>query len=129
MRNTKQKEIIYKSVTTRCDHPTAEMIYSEVKGVLPQISLATVYRNLSQLSEQGKIKRIAVPSAPDRFDKTVSQHSHFICSECNSVFDLDFQEVDSFVKSTAEKHGCIIEKIDILFAGKCKKCINKTNIN
>ena len=129
MRNTKQKEIIYKSVTTRCDHPTAEMIYSEVKDVLPQISLATVYRNLSQLAEQGKIKRIAVPSAPDRFDKTVSQHSHFICSECNSVFDLDCHEVDSFVKSKEEKHGCKIEKIDILFARKIKKCINKTNIN
>ena len=125
MRNTKQKEIIYKSVTTRCDHPTAEMVYSEVKGVLPQISLATVYRNLSQLAEQGKIKRIAVPSAPDRFDKTISEHSHFFCSECNSVFDLDFEEVDSFVKSTAKNHDCRIDKIDILFAGKCKECINK----
>lgn len=92
MRNTKQKEIIYKSVTTRCDHPTAEMIYSEVKDVLPQISLATVYRNLSQLSEQGKIKRIAVPSAPDRFDKTVSQHSHFICSECNAFLTSIFRK-------------------------------------
>ena len=127
MRNTKQKEIIYKSVTTRCDHPTAEMIYSEVKGVLPQISLATVYRNLSQLAEKGKIKRIAVPSAPDRFDKTISEHSHFFCSECNSVFDLDFEEVDSFVKSTAKNHDCRIDKIDILFAKKKKKCINKNN--
>ena len=37
------------------NHPTAQGVYEAVRSVRPQIGLATVYRILHQLAEQGLI--------------------------------------------------------------------------
>ena len=122
MRSTKQKEIIFDVVSNSCDPPTAETIYGRVKQQLPSVSLGTVYRNLNQLSESGKIKKIVVPDRPDRFDKTVKNHSHFYCKRCGECFDLDFDEVQQIVDLTAQKHQVSIEQADVIFVGLCKDC-------
>ena len=47
----------------RKDHPTADMLYTDVRKEFPNISLGTVYRNLSLLSELGEIKRLTTEMA------------------------------------------------------------------
>ena len=43
-----QRERIYQAVLESRDHPTAEMVYQQLKPELPRLSLGTVYRNLSR---------------------------------------------------------------------------------
>ena len=43
---------------TRKDHPTADTVYQEIRNIIPNISLGTVYRNLSLLSDRGEILRL-----------------------------------------------------------------------
>ena len=54
-RYSMQREIVLENVLSRKDHPTAEMIYEDVRETIPNISLGTVYRNLNLLSDEGKI--------------------------------------------------------------------------
>ena len=65
---SRQRESIKNFLMNRFDHPTAETIYANIRLEYPNISLGTVYRNLSLLSELGEIQKISTGVGPDRFD-------------------------------------------------------------
>ena len=50
---SKQRELIRENLLSRYDHPTADDVYASVKLILPNISLGTVYRNLSYAWNDG----------------------------------------------------------------------------
>ena len=72
IKHSRQRECIKKFLATRYDHPTAETIYLNVKKDFPNISLGTVYRNLSLLTQLGEIKKLTTSIGPDRFDGNIS---------------------------------------------------------
>lgn len=55
MRYSKQREAIWNYLKERIDHPTADQIYENVRKTQPNISLGTVYRNLMQLRDIGRL--------------------------------------------------------------------------
>ena len=75
MKYSKQREQILSIISNSYDHPTAYMVYEQVKKDIPNISLGTVYRNLNSLCENKQIRRLAIPNDNDRFDK-VDSHCH-----------------------------------------------------
>ena len=89
MNYSRQREEIVQFLRTRKDHPTAEVVYENVRMVYPKISLGTVYRNLTLLSETGEILRLRLGDGVDHFDADTSEHYHVICSGCGSVVDLN----------------------------------------
>ena len=78
LKYSRQRESIKNYLCGREDHPTADMIYTSIRREYPRISLGTVYRNLSLLTESGEIQKITTDGA-DRFDAKVAPHSHFVC--------------------------------------------------
>ena len=106
----------------RNDHPTADMVYTDIRKEYPNISLGTVYRNLALLSELGEIKRLVTGDGPDRFDADTSPHNHFICRKCHAVLDMDMEDI-SEIKERAEQnfHG-VIESYSVNFYGICEHC-------
>ena len=67
LKHSRQRDCIKEFLMGRYDHPTADMVYAHVREEFPHISLGTVYRNLSLLSELGEIQKITC-EGPDRFD-------------------------------------------------------------
>lgn len=128
MKHSEQREIVYNVVMNSCDHPTAETILIRAKKDKPSINLATVYRNLASLSKQGKILRINVDDG-DRFDKTTSPHAHFHCTNCGKVFDVNAKDIQCCYNTVARENGCRIDKVDMVFTGCCKECLEKENYN
>ena len=78
---SRQRELILQSLKNRMDHPTAEMLYTDLKEQMPEIGIATIYRNLSDLCEAGEIIKIKSQIGPDRFDGNKKEHIHFECIE------------------------------------------------
>ena len=70
IKRSRQREAIRQCLTGRYDHPTAETVYMSIKDEFPNISLGTVYRNLSLLSDLGEVQKITVSGGPDRFVQT-----------------------------------------------------------
>lgn len=120
-RNTIQKSTVENIVASACNHPTAEWVFEEARKTLPAIGLGTVYRILKDLVADGKVRLISIPGAPDRFDKTTCTHAHFFCEKCGKVEDVD---CDCDSRDTLS-NGAIVNKIEILFSGVCKDCLNK----
>lgn len=119
-RLTNQKQFILDYLINTKIHPTAEEVFLNVKKILPRISLATVYRNLEQFAQTGKV--LAINGTIKRFDGDVSDHQHFICNSCGKVYDIFCQtpEIKNFKKHT-HKIGKV-ENYQITFNGKCEKC-------
>ncbi|MCD7753414.1 MAG: transcriptional repressor, partial [Clostridiales bacterium] len=57
-RHSRQRDLIYDYVSATKLHPTAETIYQDLKEVSPGLSRGTVYRNLNQMVEEGRISRL-----------------------------------------------------------------------
>lgn len=120
-RNTKQKESIFRAVTSVYTHPTAEEIYNMVVVDCPHVSLTTVYRNLNMLVEEGKLRRIAIPNDSDRFDATLTPHYHVKCDKCGAFVDVD--DYDADINGECERlTGYKVNYHDIIFHGECGEC-------
>ena len=109
---------------TRKDHPTADAVYANIRKEFPNISLGTVYRNLSLLSELGEIKRLTTGDGPDRFDGDTSTHHHFICRKCHCVTDLTMRDISEIKNVAAENFRGTIEDYSVNFYGICENCKN-----
>lgn len=118
-----KRDAICEVLLSRLDHPTADMIYSRVKDKYPDMSLATVYRNLSFLCSEGKIIKIGAPGK-ERYDVTLTPHSHFFCDVCGEVYDV-FSPVSASDFDYAEcETGGKISSASIAFRGVCKRCLD-----
>src|SRR5262245_66633143 len=87
-RATRQLEAVFQALHGDSSHPFADEIYRRVRKKLPRISLATVYRNLQRLVEDGKIRTVLLGERVARYDPETSDHDHFICESCGRVQDL-----------------------------------------
>ena len=126
LKYSRQREAIKCFLLTRKDHPTADVVYHSLRADFPNISLGTVYRNLTLLADLGEIARLRLGDGVDHFDADTSRHYHFICSECGSVLDLHTEFPDSF----DSLHGTSVDgnRIDghaVYFQGICHCCLNK----
>lgn len=122
MNYSKQREVILNTLKENVVHPTAEYLYAKVKEKDPKISLATLYRNLNQLTENGIIKKIDGLETSSHYDHNTHEHYHFICTKCRRVFDIDAEVAPELIRRTEEKTDFLIENHDIVFSGICKDC-------
>ena len=120
-RNSKQRDAVYADLLSRYDHPTADEVYFSVKKDLPNISLATVYRNLKLLESEGMILRITTDDS-DRFDGHTQTHYHLMCDNCKKVSDLNIRNDFNLNTLPDSEFQGEIRSHALLFFGLCKDC-------
>lgn len=123
MKYSRQREEIKRCLDGRTDHPTAEMLYSELREKDPKLSLGTVYRNLALLTELGEIRKIPVSRGPDHFDGDTSGHFHFICRKCHQVRDLRMTDADRLVSQAERLIEGRVDEIVFTVYGLCRTCL------
>ena len=114
-----QRERIYAAVLNSHAHPTAEMVYQRLKPEMPRLSLGTVYRNLRQMAAGGRLVELSGPVA--RFDAVIAPHTHFRCTGCGAVLDLDLP-YDPALDREAGESGWAVNGHDLVFSGLCPAC-------
>ncbi len=120
---SRQRECILKNLQSRRDHPTADMVYESVQVEEPNISLGTVYRNLSFLAENGQILKISTGIGPDHFDGFTEAHNHFVCRKCGRVLDLDYVADEKIIAEASKNFNGEIKGYDLQFYGTCEDCL------
>lgn len=124
MRQTRQKQLVQDIVMGRKDHPTADQVYLEARSLDGKISRGTVYRDLSQLSQNGTIRQVKVPG-PDRYDYRLAPHYHLLCKKCGMVVDADIPYSEELDKEVRKKSGYAIDLHRTVFEGTCPSCLKK----
>lgn len=122
---TSQRLKIFEHLQKAENHPTAEMVYKQVLKDLPSITLATVYRNLNLLAEQGEILRFEIDEIY-RYDGKTALHQHGLCRKCGRIVDIFHKEVSDYALkriTSARFEGFKADSVSIMFRGYCQRCM------
>jgi Fur family peroxide stress response transcriptional regulator len=115
-----QRIQIYNCIKDRTDHPTVDMIYSELIADIPTLSKTTVYNTLKSFVEAGLATPIIIEENEIRYDPNIKHHGHFKCESCGNIFDF----VTNFSKFGApELIGFKITEQHVYFKGICNNCL------
>ena len=119
----RKRDAILNCVRCTTTHPSAEWVYENVRTQIPDISLATVYRNLSLFKEQGLIRSLGTVNGVERFDGNTEPHVHFICQNCDAVIDLSQMAVpESIITQAANEVRGTVDTCQLSFGGVCQTC-------
>ncbi len=117
---SRQREAILKVIRSTNTHPTADWIYTETRKIIPNISLGTVYRNLSELRHTGEILSVDVGDGKEHFDGDISPHLHLTCKNCGCIIDAKIG--NNPIKGLQEEYGFTPETPVYVIHGYCKDC-------
>lgn len=124
---SRQRELILESLKNRTDHPTAEKLFMDLKQQMPEIGIATVYRNLTELCQDGSIIKIKTKNGPDRYDGNNLPHIHFECKNCGDFEDIYLNEIQinrmhQSVRKLVDEIDADYDSSEVYVMGICKKC-------
>lgn len=123
-KHSKKRDAILDCIRQTTCHPTAEWVYRQLKPSFPDLSLGTVYRNISMFKEENVIQSIGVVNGLERFDYNTEPHTHFICTKCGEVLDLHHVALPQSVLDEAAAGGSVTG-YQLQFTGICPQCSGK----
>jgi Fur family ferric uptake transcriptional regulator len=122
MRMTQSRKAILSALSASELHPTADDVYSIVRGKLPKISLWTVYRKLDLLAKHGFIRALATAGEPRRYDGMLEEHHHIRCDVCGRIDDVTLGHTEPFEELVVDGAGYEVHGYTLCFTGVCREC-------
>ena len=89
LRNTPQREVVYRALLDKRNHPTADEVYSRVRSEMPTISLATVYNCLETLVQCNLVRQVDFERGSSRYCPNLAPHAHFHDEQTGIIIDID----------------------------------------
>ncbi len=120
-RQTLQKTVILQELTRLGGHRTPSEVYEALHENYPTISRATVFRVLSDLSEDGRAQKVVTLGAM-RYECGNRPHYHAICRGCNKLTDVTLEYFDGIEAKVKSMDDFKIEGHYLGFIGLCSEC-------
>jgi Fur family ferric uptake transcriptional regulator len=119
-RHTRQRQIILQ-VFEEADRPLGPQEVLQAGQVYtPGLGIATVYRALKSLVEEGWLALVVLPGEPSRYEVAgKAHHHHFRCRTCDRVFEI--AGCPTNVKRLTPR-GFHLEGHEIVLYGRCTAC-------
>ena len=119
---TSQRAAVYEYLSRVSHHPTAEEIFLQIKGELPKISLATVYKNLEALAACGAITKLDYGDSSARYDVRTDKHYHARCLGCDRIWDVEAGKDTQAFEQIKPQAGFRVEDYRLEILGHCRDC-------
>ena len=124
MKVTPQRLEIMRYLDENRTHPTADDIYTALKGSNPSLSKTTIYNTLETLREHALIQSVGISGNEMRYDFKREMHHHFLCRDCGVILDIDV--ACKFLNETLNgEHR--VDEVHGYFKGVCKDCLAKAD--
>ena len=121
IRHSDVRDKIYEYLCGTKAHPSANMIYNDLKPSIPKLSLGTVYTNLKLFEELGQVIRVANVNGFERYDADTTEHVHLVCDECGAIIDVMDADIRK-AKKACQVGQAKIKSIKIVLHGTCERC-------
>ena len=119
-RNTRQRNAIRDAIAQAERPLLPQEVLEAAKQDVPGLGIATVYRNLKVLVEDGQLQPVHLPGENPRFELVGHQHHHhFQCRQCQRVFDVHACPGDL---ARMAPQGFTVEDHDLTLYGRCSDC-------
>ncbi len=122
-RFTEQRAAVYRFLSGTTSHPTADEVFQAVRGQIPGISLATVYKSLETLVNCRLTSKLTYSDGSARYDARMDPHHHARCLSCGRVRDVAGRPWDGAVQDLADGlDGFSVVGYRLEFTGYCADC-------
>ena len=119
-RTTIQRSAIFAALQQAGRPLLAQEVFELACQTVPRIGIATIYRNLKTLIDEGALRQVILPGENPRFELAGhGHHHHFQCHTCHKVFDIHSCPTD--LAALAPK-GFKVEDHDLTLYGRCSDC-------
>jgi Fur family peroxide stress response transcriptional regulator len=125
-RITPQRLAIFKILASSEGHPSAETIYGALLKEYPTMSLATVYKTLAFLKQEGEVLELQFSDLGNRYDGNKPYpHPHIICTGCGAIVDSSLFDLNDITEKMMAETGFTIVAHRLDFYGLCPDCQKK----
>jgi len=123
LRLTPQRMAICKLLIESDEHPTAAMIYEELRPQFPSLSLATIYNTLESLVSLGAVNMLGHAGDDHvHYDADMEPHVNLACISCHRIVDIPSEHVLHLHSEISKASGYKILGARVLYYGLCPDC-------
>lgn len=122
LKATFQRMNILESIACQ-GHMSIDAIYDKVVKIHPSLSLATVYKNIILMVEQGVLVEVPITGQKAKYELVKDDHIHLVCTECGEVEDKPHDSrADALFNSMTKHENFVLSKQQINLYGVCSHC-------
>lgn len=123
-RNTRQRALLEEELRRHDDFRTAQEIHQCMLGHGDTVSLATIYRSLTQMHEDGVVDQVRTESGEMAFRRCHDEghHHHLVCRQCGSAEEVDAPEFEEWADELAAAYGFTGVDHNLELNGYCPEC-------
>ena len=118
---TPQRLAIFEQLMGRKDHPSAEMIFNEIKMEFPSLTLVTVYNTLQKLVSSDLCIKVNPLHTSARYDGNTEVHQHLVCTHCQKIIDIHNASLSVQLPEWITEKFKIVDH-SVTFYGVCVEC-------
>ena len=122
LKMTHQRQAVYSMLARTESHPTPEDVFEAVRGEVPLLSLATVYKILDQFQRVGFVRKVSTEGQAARYDAKVEPHHHLVCTSCGAIQDVHMTSEPDLSGSVPANCSFQVARYDVIFHGLCGDC-------
>lgn len=128
-RITPQRRAIVRVLLNDGTHMTAEQVLRRARCELPDISPATVYNTLHELTELGMLNELDLGLGMEqrRYEIVVDEHDHLVCLRCGRIEDVPRQK--DTASSLEDDHGFDVVDRRVIYLGYCPDCVSDVEVH
>jgi Fur family ferric uptake transcriptional regulator len=120
IRNTRQRTAIREAFESSGRPLSPEEVLGEAQRHVDGLGIATVYRNIRALLDEGWLATVTLPGESPRYELSgKGHHHHFHCHQCGRVFELTGC-ADGFREMAPE--GFQVTGHEVILYGNCDAC-------
>lgn len=126
-RMTKQRQAVLDELTRVSDFRSAQQIFEDLHSQGQRVGLATVYRSLQGLAEDGRVDTLRSTEGEVLYRSCASDHHHhhLVCRECGFTEEIEQSQIESWVSAVAADHGFSDVEHSLELFGLCASCREK----
>ena len=126
-RMTKQRQAVLDELTRVPDFRSAQQIFEDLHSQGHRVGLATVYRSLQGLAEDGRIDTLRSSDGESLYRSCTNNHHHhhLVCRECGFTEEIEQSQIESWVTRVAQAHGFTGVEHSLELFGTCSTCHDK----
>jgi Fur family transcriptional regulator, peroxide stress response regulator len=104
-------------------HPNAFQLFEKLRVHFPTVSLATIYKTITLLKDEGEILEIELHNNSHFDGNKPFPHPHLICNNCGKILDGDeIQVIQTLNAEIKETYGFQVVQPQLVFYGICSEC-------
>jgi Fur family ferric uptake transcriptional regulator len=121
-RNTKQREEVWRALEANPGFVSAQDLHQALRDIGSTIGLATVYRTLNALADEGNVDALTREGENLYRACSPGHHHHIICRECGLTKEIEATAVEAWAKAVAAEHGYADPQHIVDIFGTCGAC-------